>query len=98
MSAGGMGNDSCGLLDDHEVLIAVNDRDVESLANQFHCPGQREVDRLATLESVAFWLSLAFNQNMTSGDEALGVRARADVGHGGDPDIEPHSGGRLRDD
>ena len=70
-----MDDEAGGFVDDEQVLVFPDDRDVELLRLQLHRLGDLDVDLLPTLEPEALRPRLTVDEHGTRRDQALGERA-----------------------
>ena len=94
--SGGVNDEAGGLVDDEEVLVLPDDRDVELLCLQLDRLGDLDVDLLPTFEPEALRTRLAVDEHGARRDQALGERARIELGPHGEHAIESRPGVVLR--
>ena len=89
-------DEASGLVDDEEVLVLVDDRQVELDRRQLRCAGELDLDLLPTLEPVALRARPPVDEHRAARHEPLRGRARAYLGEGRDDRVEPAAGVGLR--
>ena len=94
--SGRMDDEAGRLVDDEQVLVLPDDRDVELLRLQLDRLGDLDVDLLPALEPEALRPRLAVDEHRARRDQALGERARVELGPHGENAIEPRPGVVLR--
>jgi hypothetical protein len=85
------------LVDDEQVPVLVRNPQLARLRLQrrFLPVPWLDLERLSPFEPATLLSPLAVDQHRSNGEEALGLRARADLGERGDEPVEPFAG-RLR--
>ena len=78
-----------GLVDDEQVIVLPDDRDLERLRSQRLDLGDLGGDLLSPFESEALRPSFAVDEHEPAGDQALGECARRDLAARGEDAIEP---------
>ena len=93
---GRMDDEPGRLVDDEQVLVLPDDRDVERLRLAAARLGDLDRDLLPPLEPEALRPRLAVDEHDAVGDQPLGERARLELGARGEDAIEPRAGLQLR--
>ena len=84
-------DEACRLVDDEEVLVLPDDRDIERFPSQRLDLRDLRGDLLSSLEPEALGTWLAVDEDETARDQALGERAGCELGTCGEDAVEPRA-------